>query len=129
MISEFQFSHFFEVFILTNILPTLLLLNKINNHPIIMGQAKMRRQFFLPHLNDMYPAGMDPKNAPKFINDPTQDASLIDKACTPRSDVPCSNIGVAGDDQPPTHPELRDIIEAKKKKLYTYMIIDKFQYN
>lgn len=81
-----------------------------------MGTAKLNRHFLRPHLKDRYPAGIDPKKAPKFINDPTHDtSSRVSCLIPPRSIAfPLCNFGVAGEDQPPTQPELNEIMEAVK---------------
>lgn len=95
---------------------TLLELKIINSHPTMIGIAKLNKHFFLPHRNDKYPAGMEPKNAPRLINDTTHDTSpMLNCLIPPRFDaLPLNNSGVAGEDQPPTQPELRETMDAGK---------------
>lgn len=84
----------------------------MKSHPMMMGHAKIIKHTFLPTRKDKYPAGIEPKNAPKLIKDPTHDTSSIDRGSRPRSDEPRCNIGVAGADQPPTQPVPKEITDA-----------------
>ena len=94
-------------------LRTLFWLKRMKSHPIMTGQAKSRRHVRLPKRKDTYPAGMEPKTAPKLMSEPTQDASSTDRGLILSSEVPSRSLGVAGADQPPTQPVLNDIIDAK----------------
>lgn len=58
---------------------------------------------------------MEPKKAPKFISEATQDASsTVSFRIPPRSvERPLSRMGTAGEDQPPTQPELNETTDAE----------------